>query len=93
MKLFKPELIIISVCIYYDQRQSYQIFIFHWHSFKKDKVLTVNDVSEYEYFNPSSTFKNYLTENLEWPNEIDTVPGFLKFIKAIKSSQQNFKHS
>lgn len=42
--------------------------------FKKDHVLNVAEVSEYDVFDPLMTDKNTLTEELQWPNEIDLVP-------------------
>ena len=44
-------------------------------SFKKDVVLNVADVSEHEMFDPLMAEKTYLTDELQWPNEIDIVPG------------------
>jgi len=42
--------------------------------FKKDVVLNVADVSEHEMFDPLMAEKTYLTDELQWPNEIDIVP-------------------
>jgi len=42
--------------------------------FKKDVVLSIADVSEYDRFDPLSVAKTYLSNELQWPNEIDLVP-------------------
>lgn len=42
--------------------------------FKNDVVLSIADVSEYDRFDPLSIAKSYLSDELQWPNEIDLVP-------------------